>query len=311
MRWIKVAALLLVMMLLFGCSNAVVGRVGEKEIKQADVDKRLAIFKLFSPDFDASTIDRADIVDQLLEEQAVLLEADKEGISVKEEEVEAAMEEIKTGLEGQFGDEKKMNSALKKFSVTMDDLKEIVVTNLKIQQLYTKVTADVKVTDDEVQKYYQDHIAEFKMPEQVKASHILVEEEKVANELKARLDKGEDFAELAKEFSTDPGSRESGGELGYFPAGKMVQEFDQVAFSTPVGEISPVTKTTFGYHIIKVEDKKPAYTLTLEEVKPFLSMQLESQKRDEKFMAYLEEIKTKYKPENKLAKDKPDQEKKK
>ncbi len=101
----------------------------------------------------------------------------------------------------------------------------------------------------------------------MKASHILVKEEKLAQELRERLEKGEDFAALAKEYSTDQGSRENGGQLGYFPAGKMVPEFDQAAFSTPVGQLSPVTKSQFGYHIIKVEDKKPARTQTLEEVK--------------------------------------------
>ena len=305
MKWTKVVTLLTVAFLLFGCSNAVVGRVGDKEIKQADVDKRISIFKLFSPDFDVSTIARADIVDQLLEEQVVMAEADKKDITVKDEDAQPAMDEIKKGLENQFGDEKKMASGLEKFKLTWDDLKEIVVNNIKIQKLYTQVTGDVKITDKEVEKYYQEHVAEFAMPEQVKASHILVKEEKLANELKARLEKGEDFAKLAKEHSIDPGSRESGGELGYFPAGRMVPEFDKAAFSTPVGQLSPVIKTEHGYHIIKVEDKKPARTLTLEEVKPFLAMQLESQKKDEKFLAYIEQLKAEAKPENKLVKDKP------
>lgn len=307
LKWTKVAACLTVAFLLVGCSNTVVGRVGDKEIKQADVDKRIAIFKLFSPDFDVSTIARADIVDQLLEEQMVIAAADEKGITVTDEEAQLSMDEIKEGLENQFGDEKKTASTLKKFNITWDDLKEIVVNNIKIQQLYTQVTADVKVTDEEVQKYYQDHVAEFAMPEQVKASHILVEEEKLANELRTRIEKGEDFAELAKEHSADPGSRENGGELGYFSAGRMVPEFDKAAFSTPVGQISPVIKTEHGYHIIKVEDKKPARTLTLEEVKPFLSMQMENQKKNEKFLAYIEQLKTETQLENKLAKDKPAQ----
>lgn len=304
MRWIRVTALLTVVLLLFGCSSAVVGRVGEEEIKQADVDKRIAVFKLFSPNFDASAVERADIVDQLLDEKIVVVEAYKQGIRVKDEEVEAALAEVKKSLETQFGDEKKTNSALRKFNLTMDDLKEIVENNLKTQQLYTKVTAEVKVADEEVQKCYQDHLNEFQLPEEVKASHILVKEEKLAQELRERLEKGEDFAALAKEYSTDQGSRENGGQLGYFPAGKMVPEFDQAAFSTPVGQLSPVTKSQFGYHIIKVEDKKPARTQTLEEVKSFLAMQLESQKRDQEFWTFFEEIKTKYKPENKLAPDK-------
>jgi foldase protein PrsA len=303
MKWTKIAALIILATLLFGCSSAVVGRVGDKEFKQADVDKRIALFKLFSPDVDVSTIDRADIVDQLLEEQVVVADADKKGITAKEEEVETALDEIKKGLETQFGGEKKVDSSLKKFKLTWDDLKEIVVNNFKIQQLYTQVTADVKVTDEDVSKYYEEHKSEFNMPEQVKASHILVKEEDLANELKERLEKGEDFAELAKEYSTD-GSSAAGGDLGYFPTGRMVPEFDQAAFSTPVGELSPVVKTQFGYHIIKVEDKKPAHTLSLDEVKAFLVMQLENQQKDEQFLAYIEQLKEEAKPENKLSTNK-------
>lgn len=300
MRWIRFTALL-VALFVVGCSSAVVGRVGEKEITRADIDKRMAIFKLFSPDFDAGAVDKADIVDQLLDEQIVALEADAKKIKLEDDDIETAMEELETALETQFGDEKKVASALRKFGLTKDDLKEVIINSLITQQLFNQVIADVEVTPEEVEGYYQDHPDKFQLPEQIKASHILVDEEELAHELRGRIEEGEDFAQLAKEFSTDPGSGENGGDLGYFSPGQMVPEFDQAAFSTAEGDISPVTKTDFGYHIIKVEDKKPPTTLELEEVESFLTAELKNQKCTEKFETYFQEAKNKHQPDNKLA----------
>ncbi|HKM39266.1 MAG TPA: peptidylprolyl isomerase [bacterium] len=300
MRWIRFTALL-VALFVVGCSSAVVGRVGEKEITRADIDKRMAIFKLFSPDFDAGAVDKADIVDQLLDEQIVALEADAKKIKLEDDDIETAMEELETALETQFGDEKKVASALRKFGLTKDDLKEVIINSLITQQLFNQVIADVEVTPEEVEGYYQDHPDKFQLPEQIKASHILVDEEELAHELRGRIEEGEDFAQLAKQFSTDPGSGENGGDLGYFSPGQMVPEFDQAAFATAEGDISPVTKTDFGYHIIKVEDKKPPTTLELEEVESFLTAELKNQKCTEKFETYFQEAKNKHQPDNKLA----------
>ncbi|MFC3883806.1 peptidylprolyl isomerase [Bacillus songklensis] len=136
---------------------------------------------------------------------------------------------------------------------------------LKIDLLREKAaTADIKVTDKELKEAY-----EAKKPE-IKASHILVQDEKTAKEVKAKLDKGEDFAKLAKEYSQDPGSAQKGGDLGYFGPGKMVPEFEKAAYKLKVGEVSEPVKSSFGYHIIKVTDKK--------EVKPFKEMKGELEK---------------------------------
>src|SRR5699024_8647918 len=91
---------------------------------------------------------------------------------------------------------------------------------------------------------------------EIRASHILVSDEKTAKDIKSRLAKGEDFATLAKKYSTDPGSKDKGGDLGYFGVGKMIAEFEDAAYKLNVGQISDIVQTTNGYHIIKLTDKK-------------------------------------------------------
>lgn len=109
---------------------------------------------------------------------------------------------------------------------------------------------DIKVTDEELKKYYNEY------KPKVRASHILVDDEKTAKEIKAKLEKGEDFAKLAKQYSKDTVSAQNGGDLGWFGPGKMVEEFEKAAYTLNVGEISNPVKTQFGYHIIKVTDKE-------------------------------------------------------
>ncbi|MGI6605232.1 MAG: peptidylprolyl isomerase [bacterium] len=298
------AGAVVAILLLAGCSNPnkVVGVVGDYELVNGDVEKRIAIVKLFAPDLDLSQVPRAEVVDQLLEELVMLQGAEEEGVTVEQEKRDQAFDEVQTSLESRFGDKAKLDEALKKAKITLDDVREVVDRNLKLQELYNKVTAEVTVTPEDVSLYYEEHKAEMELPEQVRASHILVDEEKLALELRDRLEKGEDFAALAKEYSTD-GSAAGGGDLGYFSRGRMVQEFEDAAFTTPVGEISPVVKTEFGYHIIQVTDKKPAHIMSLEEVRPFLEPMLEGQKKDEAFTAYVDSLKDKVKQENKLGKD--------
>ncbi|BDG38464.1 peptidylprolyl isomerase [Saccharococcus caldoxylosilyticus] len=113
---------------------------------------------------------------------------------------------------------------------------------------------DIKVTEKELKEYYNSY------KPKIRASHILVKDEKTAKEIKAKLDKGEDFAKLAKQYSQDPGSAANGGDLGWFGPGKMVKEFEDAAYKLKVGQVSDPVKTDYGYHIIKVtakEKKKP------------------------------------------------------
>lgn len=112
------------------------------------------------------------------------------------------------------------------------------------------IFSDVKVTDEEMKEQYEH------MKYDLKARHILVKDEKTAKEVEKKLDNGEDFAKLAKKYSEDKASAEKSGELGWFSAGSMVPEFENAAFEMKKGEISKPIKSDFGYHIIKLEDKR-------------------------------------------------------
>ncbi|WP_106498103.1 peptidylprolyl isomerase [Lentibacillus sp. Marseille-P4043] len=112
------------------------------------------------------------------------------------------------------------------------------------------VSEDIKISDDEIKERYE------RMKTEIEAQHILVEDEKTAKKVEKKLDEGGDFAKLAKEYSTDKATAEKGGDLGYFSVGKMDPAFEDAAYSLEKGEISDPVKSQFGYHIIKVTDKR-------------------------------------------------------
>ena len=146
-----------------------------------------------------------------------------------------------------------------------------------------------QVTPLDVQRYYEDNEQQYAAAEQVRASHILLKTEgkddaavkKQAEDLLAKAKAGADFAALATKFSEDDSSKVKGGDLGFFPKGQMVAEFDAVAFTLPPGQISDLVKSQFGYHIIKVMEKKPASKRTLDEVRPQIEDQLKTQRAQE------------------------------
>lgn len=128
-----------------------------------------------------------------------------------------------------------------------DDFRDLVRINLLFDEA---VYGEIEISDEEIQQYYD------RISQQVEAEHILVEDEELANEIKDKLDNGEDFAELAKEHSTDPGSAEMGGKLGIVPVDQFVPEFEDAAYTLDVDVISDPIQSDHGYHIIRVTDKQ-------------------------------------------------------
>lgn len=171
----------------------------------------------------------------------------------------------------------------------VEDYKKQIVA----QQLIQDEVQKVEISDKEVQNYYKEHKEDFGQPEEVSVRHILVEEEKTANEVYEKLKKGEDFAKLAKEYSMDPGTKEKGGELGFFAKGQMVPEFEQVAFSLKDGELSKPVKTTYGYHIIRLEERKKASQKPFDEVKDEVKNTALQEKRKSFYEGMVEGLKKK------------------
>jgi peptidyl-prolyl cis-trans isomerase C len=144
-----------------------------------------------------------------------------------------------------------------------------------VERLYLRQAVDVRLTKASIDEAYQKFAAAYQPRDEVKAAHILVETEAEAKTIIAELAKGGDFAKIAKEKSKDPGTAVAGGDLGYFPADAMVEPFAKAAFAMQKGEISKTpVKTEYGWHVIKLEDRRPTPVPTLEEKRPQLEQQL-------------------------------------
>ncbi|RDW19888.1 peptidylprolyl isomerase [Oceanobacillus chungangensis] len=200
-------------------------------------------------------------------QEMVTVKVLEDNYEVKEEDIDSEIQAMKDMygeqydmlITQQFGDE--------------DALRNIIKISLLQEQAAAE---EVEVTDEELQDLYD------KKNKEVDASHILVADEKTANEVKKKLDEGGDFAELAAEYSTD-GTAEDGGNLGYFSTGQMVPEFEDAAFSMKKGEISEPVQTQHGFHIIKVNDvrEKEESIGKFEDVKDELRRELVAQKVDQ------------------------------
>ncbi|WP_434564950.1 peptidylprolyl isomerase [Thermoanaerobacterium thermosaccharolyticum] len=205
------------------------------------------------------------VLDNLILEKLLIKEAEKEKITATDKEIT-----------DEYNSEKATNS-----NVTKETAKDNVLVN-KLVDSWTK---NVKVTDSEALKYYNDNKSQFEV---VKASHILVSDEKTANEIYDKLMKGANFAELAKQYSIDTSTKDNGGELGEFTRGTMVTEFENAAFALKPGEISKPVKTQYGYHIIKSEGKT---TKSFNDVKSSIISYLENTKKQNIFNQKSEALK--------------------
>jgi len=165
--------------------------------------------------------------------------------------------------------------------------------NILKQFAIHNVLKDIKVTEGDLLDYYNGHQDMFKQSESVKASHILVDDEAKAEEIAKEIKDGLSFEEAAKKYSSCP-SNANGGDLGHFTKGRMVPEFEAAAFDMKVGEVSAPVKTQFGYHIIKVVDKKEASIQPFDEVKNQLSQQLMAMKQQETYLNRVDELKKEY-----------------
>lgn len=204
-----------------------------------------------------------EVLQQLIIEKLLFQEAERLGVTPSPDFLDMQLSMIKA----QYGGEETFQAILTQYNLTEKRFREELALVTIINNLSTY---GVTVTEEEMAAYYEEHKDDFV---EVHARHILVRTEAEAQELKAKLDAGADFAELAKEYSLD-GSAQNGGDLGYFGKGRMVQPFEDAAFALEPGEISEPVQTQFGYHLIKVEDRiEPEFADVVVDIKNTLTKQ--------------------------------------
>ncbi|MEG6532317.1 peptidylprolyl isomerase [Caldibacillus thermoamylovorans] len=237
-----------------------------------------------------------DVLDTLITQKVIEKEMEKENIKVTQEEIDAEIAEY----EEYYGGKEAFQTVLESSGIDISTLEN----NIKLYLGRNKLMEDdIDITDEEMQTYFDENKDSLGQAEEVEASHILVDDEETAKEIIAKLDAGEDFAELAKEYSTDTSTAENGGELGYFGTGVMDTAFEEAAFAMEVGTYSrePV-QTDYGYHIIKVTDHTEAKEAVYEDVKDDIKQTLFEQKADTLYSTWITEVMADYDIENYLSK---------
>lgn len=267
MTWWGVATALGLALVAAGCGKGgdaqgpTVLKVNGKSYTPADLEREIAQESRRGPRelqaLLASKEGQKQLLDKLVRRELLLQEAEKRKIDEKPEVADQV-------------------TALRR---------DLMIRTLLQEEVGTKAT----VEDKEVQEYYTAHPDEFS-GDKVRARHILVQTEEEAQEVLGRLAKNEPFEELAKKLSKDPGSAVKGGDLEYFSREQMVPEFAKAAFALKPGEVSGVVKTPFGYHVIKLVDRKKGQSLAFDQVKDQLKQRLLEQKQSQRFQDWMKEL---------------------
>jgi peptidyl-prolyl cis-trans isomerase C len=245
------------------------------------------------------------VINQLISAELLYQAAQKIEIKDIESQIDAKIAQGKK----RFSTDQEFEKSLKALDINPAELREYTKRDLVISNFIQQtIVSKIVVSEDESKKFYDQNLDKFKQDETVKASHILIgvdakatdADKKIAKEKADKLRKeiagGADFATVAKGNSTCPSSQQ-GGDLGFFGKGQMVPAFEKAAFAMKKGDVSDVVETQFGYHIIKVTDKKSAVTVEYKDAKQKIEDYLKGQKVNEAISAYLEEARKKAKIE--------------
>ncbi|WP_026477291.1 peptidylprolyl isomerase [Alkaliphilus transvaalensis] len=270
----KVLSLLLVFVLFtVGCTNEVQNTDGNKviatvngvEIFQDAFDKNVALYSMdYTNEFGEDVLDRdmgsgltlletikEQVLEKLIIEELLMQLANENNITVEESVIKEAYKDYQDFL--------KNNDEFRKFSEKNGIDETFIKNELKkdkvIRAYQDFFMEELKMDYEKAKKFYDENPDDF-ITHEVKASHILVSEAELADELYDRIMAGESFEDLATEYSEDPGSASRGGDLGFFPRGVMIQEFESVAFALEVGGVSLPVNSVFGYHIIRKDDER-------------------------------------------------------
>jgi peptidyl-prolyl cis-trans isomerase C len=306
----SIAAYAVTLLLIFpsisvAASDGKIAVVNDTPVYRQDLDREMKLVALKlarqGRPIDAAELKRyeGNIRETLVNRALLLQQAQAKGMTVKDSLVAKALNEFKAGFE----DEKQYQQSLTQMGYTDAQLKEQIKDGLTIKALLEKeVIRKVSVSDKQIRAFYDEHTNLFHHPEQVKASHILIQVSPDADEakkaealasiqaLKQRIDNGEDFATLAMEYSDGP-SKAKGGDLGFFSREQMVQPFSDAAFALKPGQVSDVVTTRFGYHLIRLTERQAPQTMAFNDVKEEISTRLRREQEEKKIDDYLEKLK--------------------
>lgn len=298
-----ILGVLALMIVTAGCSSLVSGKwavkVNEEPILVEDYDARVTdtqkIYENLGMKFDTEEGKPAllqiknQLLDFMIQGKIMAQEVKNLKLNPEDAKVKELIDILKK--DNNIKDDVEFQNMLKQQGMTEPELKNFLT-------VYENVTGDMKVNDADVKAFYDENIAYYTEPESVTARHILVKTEDEAKAIIVQLNAGADFGQLAKEKSTDAGSKESGGDVGTFTKGKMVPEFETAAFAQKVGTFSadPV-KTEFGYHVIKVEAHTDEKALDYAKEKDRVEQDALNQAKDAKFQTYFNDLRKKAKIE--------------
>jgi parvulin-like peptidyl-prolyl isomerase len=235
---------------------------------------------------------RNQAVQFLVQREQFEQEAADLDVEVTDAQVDARLKQIQEQYFG--GDKAKYEKQLKEQGLSEKQVRNDIRAQIVSEKLFEQVTREVKVTDAQIQAYYEKNKEQYSQPESRDVRHILVKTKAKADELYAELQNGADFAALAKKHSTDTGSKANGGKLT-ISKGQTVAPFDATAFSLKKGVISKPVKTEFGFHIIEaLTEVKPAKTTPLKDVKESIRQQLLQTKKNETMTKWVDDLKKDY-----------------
>lgn len=221
------------------------------------------------------------ILNELIYRTLLLLEAQNRDVTVSEEEITREKQKIAAGLT-----DEELKQSLVDARMTPDKLEEYIKEELLLLRLMDEISLGIVVGDEEISEYYEQNKADFFQEESVRARHILVSTDEEAGKIRQSLLDGIDFATLAIEVSLSPDAA-NGGDLGFFHKGQLPRELEEAAFSLKPGRLSQVIISPYGYHVLKLEEKRPAKQLEKEEVKDKIIEYLMIAKKEAAFKTFI------------------------
>ena len=271
----------------FKTGETIVAKVNDEPIYLSTLDKQ---WQQLPAQFKEGRTKKV-LLNASIAEVLTLQEAKRLGIEISDTEADAFLEEA---LASAQTPKDVFFSRAEELGMSEEEVRAMFKARLTSNRLFEVALATrVLVSEDETKVFYEANKAELKLPLRVRASHILVKDKALALKILNLSKSGANFSDLAREHSTDLGSKVQGGDLGFFSKGKMVPQFEAVAFNLSKGQMSDPVESEFGWHIIKLTDKRLAGTPKYDEIKDELQVLLRQQKAEKAIAEYMIELEQK------------------